>query len=64
MNCLFVHETKNHLSRFLRRVVAGEEIVIDVALETLASSERQQLGDISFVCAAQRSQISASQFFG
>jgi prevent-host-death family protein len=50
MKYISIHETKNHLSRLLRRVAAGEEIVIArrgtpiARIVPLAPSETRQLG--------------------
>ena len=50
MKYISIHETKNHLSRLLRRVAAGEEIVIArrgtpiARLVPLKPSDTRQLG--------------------
>ena len=50
MKYISIHETKNHLSRLLRRVAAGEEIVIArrgtpiARIVPLAPSDTRQLG--------------------
>jgi len=50
MDYISIHETKNHLSRLLRRVADGEEIVIArrgtpiARIVPLAPSENRQIG--------------------
>ncbi len=50
MKYISIHETKNHLSRLLRRVAAGEDIVIArrgtpiARIVPLTPSETRQLG--------------------
>jgi len=50
MKYISIHETKNQLSRFLRRVASGEEIVIArrgtpiARIVPLAPSENRQIG--------------------
>ena len=50
MKYISINETKNHLSRLLRRVAAGEEIVIArrgtpiARIDPLAPSERRHVG--------------------